>query len=194
MKDLRSQTIANIESIHVYELLDEPTKAAPENRFGLMYNLTTPKIHLALASAFAGGYLTAQEQLAITSRGLLTDTDIAAMRQTSTGNTGSTGSTGSTGTVTPADTQPPMVGLTGPADGTVFAPRSTLWASAVASDNVGVTQVRFTVGGSSCVATTAPYNCQLTLPNRKHWSGTVQAQAMDAAGNVGTASVRISTH
>ena len=75
----------------------------------------------------------------------------------------------------------------------MFAPGATIWASAVASDNVGIKQVRFSVNGSSCIATSAPYNCQLAMPNRKHWSGNLQAQAMDAAGNVSTASVRVST-
>jgi hypothetical protein len=80
LKDLRGQTIANLESIHMYELVDEPSKAAPENRFGVMYNLTTPKVHLYLVTAFAGGTLTSAEQSAITSRGLLTDADISAMK------------------------------------------------------------------------------------------------------------------
>ncbi|MEJ6022117.1 Ig-like domain-containing protein [Ramlibacter sp. PS4R-6] len=185
LKDLRAQTIANIESVHVYELLDEPTKAAPENRFGLMYNLSTPKLHLALASAFAGGALSAAERLAITSRGLLTDAEITAMQQTV--------ASAPPPPTAPVDTQAPLVGMTGPAAGSVFAPGATIWASAVASDNAGVKQVRFTVNGSSCVATSPPFNCQLTLPNRKHWSGNVQAQATDAAGNVASDTVRIST-
>ena len=189
MRDLRSQTIANIESVHVYELLDEPSKAAPENRFGLMYNLTTPKIHLALASAFAGGALTAAERTAITSRGLLTDAEINAIQQASAGTVATTPAPAPA----PTDTQAPLVGFTGPADGSVFAPHSTIWVSAVASDNVGVKQVRFSVSGSACVATSAPFNCQLTLPTRKHWSGTIQAQATDAAGNTGSASVRVYT-
>jgi hypothetical protein len=80
LKDLRSQKIANIESIHMYELLDEPAKAAPENHFGLMYNLTQPKVHLYLVTAFAGGTLSAQERAELTSRGLLTDAEIMGMQ------------------------------------------------------------------------------------------------------------------
>ncbi|WP_158513939.1 hypothetical protein [Ramlibacter tataouinensis] len=80
LKELRTQTIANIESIHLYELLDEPGKSAPESRFGLMYSLSQPKVHLYLASAFAGGSLTAAERNELTSRGLLTNAEIDAMQ------------------------------------------------------------------------------------------------------------------
>jgi hypothetical protein len=69
-----------LESVHVYELLDEPGKAVPENRFGLMYTLSSPKVELYLLAAHAGGSLTATEAQAITSRGLLTDAQIAAMK------------------------------------------------------------------------------------------------------------------
>jgi hypothetical protein len=84
MTDLRSQKIVNLESVIVYELLDEPSKSAPENRFGLMSTLTDPKPELFLVDAFAGGSLTAAEQQTITSRGLLTDSQIATMKQAGT--------------------------------------------------------------------------------------------------------------
>ncbi len=70
-----------LENVVFYELLDEPAKAIPENRFGLMYDLNTPKVALYLATAFAGGELSAAEITEITSRGLLTASQIAAMRQ-----------------------------------------------------------------------------------------------------------------
>jgi hypothetical protein len=177
LKDLRSQKIANVESVHVYELLDEPAKAVPENRFGMMYDLANAKPHLYLISAFAGGALSAQERLEITNRGLLTEAEINAMQVAGDS----------------SDTQPPLVGFTGPANGSVFARGSTIWASAVASDNVAVKEVRFSLNGATCVSTSAPYQCQLTLPGRKRWSGTLEAQAVDPAGNIGRASVRIST-
>lgn len=47
------QTTANIETIHIYELLDEPGKASPENRFGLMFNLDSPKQILTTVSTIA---------------------------------------------------------------------------------------------------------------------------------------------
>jgi len=69
-----------IQSVVTYEFLDEPSKAAPENRFGLLYTITNPKIELYLVTAYAGGNLTSTEQSTITSRGLLTDAQIAAMK------------------------------------------------------------------------------------------------------------------
>ncbi|TFZ00107.1 hypothetical protein [Ramlibacter humi] len=80
LTDLRNQKVVNLESVIAYELLDEPSKSAPENRFGLMYTLGNPKPALYLMGAFAGGTLTATEQQALTSRGLLTDAQIAAMK------------------------------------------------------------------------------------------------------------------
>jgi hypothetical protein len=73
LKDLRGQKIAKLEAVHLYELLDEPHKARPENRFGLMRDLDRPKPHLYLAAAFAGGTLTPHERLELTTRGLLPD-------------------------------------------------------------------------------------------------------------------------
>jgi hypothetical protein len=80
LKHLRGQRIVDLESVHIYELLDEPAKPAPENRFGVMYDLSRPKVHLYLVTAFAGGTLSAAERSEITTRGLLTDSEIDAMR------------------------------------------------------------------------------------------------------------------
>ena len=78
MKAIVNQQVANIESIFLYELVDEPGKKPPENRFGLMSDLSTPKVTLLLASAFAGGALTKAETAEITRRNLLTPQEIAA--------------------------------------------------------------------------------------------------------------------
>lgn len=75
-----NQKVANIESIHLYELFDEPGKAAPENRFGLMYDLNTPKTQLLIVSAFAGGMLSASEQQSVVASGALTDAQIASYK------------------------------------------------------------------------------------------------------------------
>lgn len=80
LKDLKSQRIVNLEAVQIYELLDEPEKPAPENRFGLMYDLSTPKVHLFLVTALAGGNLSTAERSEITARGLLTESEINAMR------------------------------------------------------------------------------------------------------------------
>ena len=44
-----------------------------------------------------------------------------------------------------------------------------------------------------CAGTSAPYQCAITLPSRKGWKGTVEAQAVDAAGNIGRSSISVST-
>jgi hypothetical protein len=180
LSDLRVQTLIDLEAVQIYELLDEPQKAAPENRFGLMYDLALPKVHLFLISAFAGGALSDAERYEITRRGLLTDAEIDAMRG---------------GVVDPpsSDSQPPSVQITSPADGAVFDRRSTVLVSASASDDVGVTEVRFFLGGATCVSTLAPYQCALRMPSKRGWRGTLEARAMDAAGNVGTQVIRVST-
>jgi hypothetical protein len=65
----------NIESIIPYELLDEPSQAAPENHFGLFFNdgngNYAPKANLLLWSAFAGGALSSPEQAILRSLSLL---------------------------------------------------------------------------------------------------------------------------
>jgi len=81
LRDLRNQTVANLESVSFYELVDEPGKPAPENHFGIMYNLTTPKVSTYVAAAFAGGTLTTAERNELTSRNLLTNAEIDSMQQ-----------------------------------------------------------------------------------------------------------------
>jgi hypothetical protein len=81
MSEMMAQTLADIESIHVYELLDEPGKGRPEGVFGMMYDLTRAKPHLYLVTALAGGNLTAQERQEVTGRGLMTDAQIDARRR-----------------------------------------------------------------------------------------------------------------
>jgi hypothetical protein len=81
MLELYSQTLCKLESVVLYELLDEPSKPAPENHFGLMFDLGTPKVSLYLATALAGGTLSSAERTALTSRGLLTAAQIDAMQR-----------------------------------------------------------------------------------------------------------------
>lgn len=78
--EIYSQNIARIESIYLYEIFDEPKKAAPENRFGLMYNLNSPKTNLFLASALAGGNLSEGEKNEILSRKLLSLAEIQQLK------------------------------------------------------------------------------------------------------------------
>lgn len=48
-----AQKYANIESIILYEMFDEPAKSTPENRFGLMYNINSPKPTFNTVASFA---------------------------------------------------------------------------------------------------------------------------------------------
>jgi hypothetical protein len=82
LNDLRTQTSANIETIHFYELFDAPNKAAPENKFGLLYDRSRAKPNLYLAAVYAGGTVTPAERHEITRRGLKTDAEIDALQQT----------------------------------------------------------------------------------------------------------------
>ena len=81
LDDIKSNTQGTIESVVYYELWDEPQKSVPEDRFGLMYNVNQPKTQLYLASAYAGGNLSPAEQYEVTRRGLLSDAQIASMKQ-----------------------------------------------------------------------------------------------------------------
>lgn len=67
----KNNTELNIESLVAYELLDEPSNTAPENHFGMFWNdgqgNYTPKAHLYLWTAFAGGDLSSSEISVLTS-------------------------------------------------------------------------------------------------------------------------------
>lgn len=66
---LTKQQEVVIESVCIYELYDEPHKAPPENRFGLMYDLERPKIPLYILSKFAGHKLAPHEAEELAKRG-----------------------------------------------------------------------------------------------------------------------------
>jgi len=68
---LNQQTDANIENVCIYELLDEPAKAPPENRFGMMYDINTPKVSLYIETYFAGGTLSSAEAQELRNRGFI---------------------------------------------------------------------------------------------------------------------------
>jgi regulation of enolase protein 1 (concanavalin A-like superfamily) len=84
----------------------------------------------------------------------------------------------------PGDTQPPTASISAPAPGAVVA--GNVVVSASAADDVGVVRVDFLVDGvNRGFDTTAPYGLtwdSTTVPNGAH---TLQARAVDAAGNVG---------
>ncbi|CDS54756.1 Fibronectin type III domain protein [Polaromonas sp. CG9_12] len=197
MTDLLNQKFVNVESVHVYELLDAPEKAAPENRFGLMFNLTRNKPHMYLYTAFAGGSLTTQERYEVTSRRLMTDTEIDVRKVIPVVPVPPVPPVPPVVPVVPVvpDTQAPFVTITNPASGSVFARRSTINVTATATDNVGVREVRISLNGALvCVSTSPPYQCQMRLANSKNWTGLIYMQAFDAAGNIGSRSIMTFTN
>jgi arabinogalactan endo-1,4-beta-galactosidase len=66
---IRDQKDVAVDSISIYEIVDEPGKKPPESRFGLMYDLNRPKVALYLVSRFAGGKLTPAEAAELKKRG-----------------------------------------------------------------------------------------------------------------------------
>ncbi|MGY4768421.1 PQQ-dependent sugar dehydrogenase [Kribbella sp. CWNU-51] len=90
---------------------------------------------------------------------------------------------------TPADTTPPTVAITAPANNATV--NDIVVVGADAADNVGVVAVQFLVDGSANGPedTTAPYALtwdSRTVPNGAH---TLSARARDAAGNAMTAAL-----
>jgi hypothetical protein len=77
---LFSQKLVKLEAVNIYELFDDPRKSAIESRFGLMYNINSPKVHLNIITAFAGGTLSAAEQLTVTNLGILSISQIGAYK------------------------------------------------------------------------------------------------------------------
>jgi hypothetical protein len=74
------------------------------------------------------------------------------------------------------------------------ARKATITITATASDNVGVTRVEFLVNGSlQCTDTSAPYSCNWKVPNQANKTFQLQARAFDQAGNVGSASIQVTS-
>jgi hypothetical protein len=85
---------------------------------------------------------------------------------------------------TTADTTPPTVSVTGPANGATVS-GSSVSVTANASDNVGVVGVQFKVDGTNVGAedTTSPYAISWNTTTVANGSHAVTAVARDAAGN-----------
>jgi hypothetical protein len=93
-----------------------------------------------------------------------------------------------------ADTTPPTVAITNPANGAIVARKSTVTITATANDNVGVTRVDFLVNGAlQCSDTTAPYSCAWRVANAPNRTYQLQARAFDAANNSATASIQVTS-
>jgi len=90
----------------------------------------------------------------------------------------------------PSDTTPPTISLSAlPA-----SVSGTVALQATAQDDIGVTQVRFLLNGSVLASDpTAPYSFAWDTTTTSNGSVTVGAEALDAAGNVGTATSQVVT-
>lgn len=92
------------------------------------------------------------------------------------------------------DTTLPVVTITNPVAGLVQK-RTTVTLAASASDNVGVSSVMFYVNGSlKCTDTTVPYSCAWKVPRNSNTNYTIEAQAKDAAGNIGRNTISVYTN
>jgi hypothetical protein len=87
-----------------------------------------------------------------------------------------------------ADTTPPTVSITAPANGATVSSTATITASA--SDNVGVASVQFFVDGNAIGApvTSSPYSVAWDTTPVSNAAHTLTATARDAAGNTTTSS------
>ncbi|HSW92443.1 MAG TPA: DUF4038 domain-containing protein [Patescibacteria group bacterium] len=105
---------------------------------------------------------------------------------------GAGGQATTSATVTPdPDTTAPTVSLTAPVDGATVT--GTIPVLAIASDNIAVSSVAFSVDGTQqgTTDTTSPYGIALdttTIPNGTH---TIRATAYDASGNTAYAEVTV---
>jgi hypothetical protein len=99
-----------------------------------------------------------------------------------------------TNTSIPTDTTKPSVSITSPINGSVVATNSILTISANASDNIGVTKVVFVVNGTTkCTDTTVPYTCNFKVPGNKGAVYAIQANAYDAANNIGQHAITVTS-
>jgi hypothetical protein len=101
--------------------------------------------------------------------------------------------TGNIPTQTVADTQPPVIAITAPLDGSIIKTSSKLAIGATTSDAGGVAKVEFYVGGNlKCTKTSAPYSCVWSVPGKKGASYTITAKATDFSGNTGSNTIVVS--
>ena len=92
------------------------------------------------------------------------------------------------------DTTRPTVTITQPASGATLQRRTTVTIMATASDGSGIVKVAFFVNGAlACVSPFAPYSCTWTVPNTSRVPYTLRAEATDAAGNVASSTVTVTS-
>jgi hypothetical protein len=96
-------------------------------------------------------------------------------------------------TIEPAiDTQPPVVAITRPDDGSTVPSRKLMIATE-ASDDVAVVSVVFAVNGqTACEDSTPGWSCSWRIPTGASGQYVVTATALDLAGNASTSTVLVS--
>lgn len=94
-------------------------------------------------------------------------------------------------TPTPTDTTRPTIAITSPGSGQTVS--GTVTIGATASDNVGVSSVRFTIDGVNLGSpdTTSPYSISWNTASVSNGNHTIRATAVDAAGNSSTTSITV---
>src|SRR5207248_9087715 len=91
-----------------------------------------------------------------------------------------------------ADTTPPSVALTAPADGATVGGNVSL--AATASDNNAVDHIDFLVNGNTVGSdTTSPYTSSWNSASLADGQATITARAVDSAGNSSTSTARTIT-
>ncbi len=88
-----------------------------------------------------------------------------------------------------ADSENPIVTLTGPSEGSTIS--GTVALSASATDNVGITYIEISIDGGSPVVTgtTGPINYNWDTSTVSNGTHTIQAKAADAANNEGVSTL-----
>ena len=111
----------------------------------------------------------------------------------SSSNSGSTTATYSVEAVTSSsDTTPPSVAVTAPANGAIVPRNTTVFISASASDDRGISKVEFYVGNKLIAADTdAPYAASWKVSGKANASYVVKAVASDMAGNQTSSTISI---
>jgi chitinase len=92
------------------------------------------------------------------------------------------------------DTTRPVVAFTNVSEGSHVTAGTSFTLSASASDEVGVTKVEFYINGSrKCTDKVAPYTCNWSVSATAGVAYTLEVRAYDAAGNIGSSVVHVTS-
>lgn len=95
---------------------------------------------------------------------------------------------------TPVDTIPPTVSITSPGNGAYVTRNTTVRINVNAADNVGVTKVEFYINNAiKFTDTTSPYFYDWRVPGKSGVRYTITAKAFDAANNMSSASITVTS-